>query len=289
MLTIAALLLLLLFAALVASGNGWSNVLSTERNELVFADRNQDYGAYVIRREHHRVMIIAFFTAIGLLGTVLFVPRLLFEAPVAPPTAPPVPTDHIIDFVFDPPKTVARPKAPRTPRTVSTAVVPTGNLVAADSMPIADKDTTDLTALHTSSTGDPTTEGGGSEGGSTIGDDGTDDGAGTDVIIDQWKLDEMPAYPGGMDALYADLRRIIRYPEDDIALKRQGRVHVTFVVDEYGHIDQVQVLQGVSGTLNAEAARAVRLLKKRWSPGKYQGRHVKVRFNLPIHFQAPRQ
>lgn len=289
MITIAALLLLLLLAALVASGNGWSNVLSTERNELVFADRNQEYGAYMIRREHHRVMIIAFFSALGLLGTLLLVPRLLFEAPVAPSVAPPAPTDHIIDFVIDPVKTVAPPQ-PKARRSTTAPVQPAGVFVAVDSMHTVEKDTTDLAAGHQTGTGAPGPDGGGDDEQSGIGDDGGDDGAGTGntVIVDQWKLDVMPEYPGGIDALYKDLRRIIQYPEEDLLNRQQGRVHLTFVVTEDGRIDQVQLTRGVSRTLDAEAMRAVRLLKKRWSPGKYQGRNVSVRYNLPIAFHAPR-
>lgn len=290
MIAITALLLLLLFAAAAMAGNGWSNVLSEARNELVFADRHRAYGAYMIRRAHGRTMAAALLCMMGFVAALVFVPRMLFAGAEVPP--PPLPAAREVTLVAIMPPTTAqadaRPPAPRPKPRPTMSASSAGALVAIDTTLVADIDTA------TTATGTATTEGDGDPGPADAGPDGTgtgDDhgepGAG-ERIVDVWQLDVMPEYPGGMEALYADLRRIVRYPEDDRQHGRQGRVYITFVVTETGAIDQVQLARGVSRTLDAEAVRAVGLLKKKWAPGEYQGRPVRVRFNLPIAFQIPR-
>ena len=46
----------------------WSNVVSDNRNNLVFEDRFTDYGAYAIRREHHVNVFYALLLSVGLIG-----------------------------------------------------------------------------------------------------------------------------------------------------------------------------------------------------------------------------
>jgi len=36
----------------------WNNVVSSDRNEIVFADRNQAYGAYQIRKKYDKNIIL---------------------------------------------------------------------------------------------------------------------------------------------------------------------------------------------------------------------------------------
>ena len=277
---IAASLLFLLIAALLASTNGWSNVLSSTRNELVFAERNRDYGAYVIRREHHRVMIIAFASATTLVGALLFVPRLFSDAPFSGPLTLPAPEGPIIDFF--PPDHVTGTVPPAPPPPPSTSTV-TGPLEAVDTLQTAVDTTTHVVApvdpgpkgpvgpigpdtLHTNTTAPPDT-----------------------TTRKGWEADIAPEYPGGLEALYADLRMIISYPQIDIDAGREGKVYVSFVVSEEGFITQVQVGRGVSNTIDAEAIRSLRHLKKRWKPGMYKGDKVRVWYSMPISFKLKGQ
>jgi len=92
-----------------------------------------------------------------------------------------------------------------------------------------------------------------------------------------------------MDALYDDLRRIIRYPQIDVDAGREGKVYVSFVVTEEGAISLISIGRGVSPTLDAEAQRAIRQLKKRWKPGKFHGEDVRVRYSMPISFLLKNQ
>jgi protein TonB len=59
---------------------------------------------------------------------------------------------------------------------------------------------------------------------------------------------------------------------------------VKFVVNEDGHISEVQVVRGIGGGCDEEAKRVVQAMPA-WKPGKQNGKAVKVYFTLPIQFK----
>lgn len=59
---------------------------------------------------------------------------------------------------------------------------------------------------------------------------------------------------------------------------------MSFIIDETGNINSLDLLRGVDISLDNEALRVVRALPK-WKPGKQGGKPVKVRFSVPIQFE----
>lgn len=96
-------------------------------------------------------------------------------------------------------------------------------------------------------------------------------------------VEEMPAFPGGEEALFKYLGENIKYPPmaKDAGIK--GIVYVTFVVKEDGSVKDVKVLRGIGGGCDEEAIRVVKAMPK-WKPGKQRGKSVRVQYNLPIRF-----
>lgn len=96
-------------------------------------------------------------------------------------------------------------------------------------------------------------------------------------------VEQDPAFPGGNDALVAWVSNHIKYPsvaqEEDI----QGKVVLKFVVLENGSVGDVQILQSLHPACDKEAIRVVKSLP-RFTPGKQQGKPVKVWFTLPVRF-----
>ncbi len=80
------------------------------------------------------------------------------------------------------------------------------------------------------------------------------------------------------------LANAIKYPIIAQENGIQGKVYVSFVIDEAGNIASVDLLRGVDISLDNEALRVVQTLPK-WKPGKQSGKPVKVRFSVPIHFE----
>jgi len=104
-----------------------------------------------------------------------------------------------------------------------------------------------------------------------------------DLPPPEYWVDEMPEFPGGMEALPIYLKREVRYPEPCRALGITGVVHVEFVVERDGSISNVKVLEPVYRDLDAEAVRVISEFP-RWKPGEKMGKPVRVFYQIPIRF-----
>lgn len=100
---------------------------------------------------------------------------------------------------------------------------------------------------------------------------------------------EQPAeFKGGQAALMKWLSNNIRYPEAAQQNNVQGRVIVKFVVEKDGSIGNPTIVKGVDRDLDQEALRVVRKMPK-WQPGKNNGQPVRSYFNLPVTFRLQNQ
>lgn len=106
------------------------------------------------------------------------------------------------------------------------------------------------------------------------------------VILDH--AEESPSYPGGDDAMWADLYSHVIYPPIAIEHGIEGKVLVRFAVMEDGSISRVTVLRSVHTSLDNEAVRAVKSMGK-WIPGKQNGRNVAVYHQLVVTFRLEQQ
>ena len=100
---------------------------------------------------------------------------------------------------------------------------------------------------------------------------------------------EQPAeFPGGQAALMKWLSNNIRYPEAAQQNDIQGRVVVKFVVEKDGSVGHAEIARGVDKDLDREALRVVNKMPK-WQPGKNNGVAVRSYFNLPVTFRLQNQ
>lgn len=97
-------------------------------------------------------------------------------------------------------------------------------------------------------------------------------------------VEVMPSFPGGNSALMEYLNSSIKYPVVAQENGVQGRVVISFVVERDGSITDVQVARSVDPSLDKEAMRVVRQMPK-WNPGKQNGAAVRVKYNLPVAFR----
>ena len=97
------------------------------------------------------------------------------------------------------------------------------------------------------------------------------------------EVEEMPEYPGGEAALRNDLAANIKYPEEAKKAGIQGKVFVSFVVDEQGKVTNATIARGVDPSLDKESLRVINELKT-WKPGKEKGKAVKDAFTVPINY-----
>jgi TonB family protein len=121
-------------------------------------------------------------------------------------------------------------------------------------------------------------------------------------------VEQMPAFPGGDRALMEYLSNNVKYPVEAQEKGEQGRVIVGFVVEKDGTISNAKVVKSNSyvleqvskdggvvtklekteysagPALEAEALRVAQSMPK-WTPGKLNGKAVRVKYNLPVSFR----
>lgn len=97
-------------------------------------------------------------------------------------------------------------------------------------------------------------------------------------------VEQMPSFPGGDAALIQYLSNNIKYPVVAQENGVQGRVVVSFVVEKDGSITDVKVVRSVDPSLDKEAQRVVKSMPK-WIPGKQNGSAVRVKYNVPVSFK----
>ena len=97
-------------------------------------------------------------------------------------------------------------------------------------------------------------------------------------------VEQMPSYPGGLSAMQKYLSDHIHYPAIAEENGIQGRVICTFVVERDGSITDVRIAKSVDPSLDKEAMRVVSKMP-RWIPGKQNGSAVRVKYTLPVTFR----
>ena len=97
-------------------------------------------------------------------------------------------------------------------------------------------------------------------------------------------VEQMPSFPGGMAALMAYLQKSIKYPPVAEENGIQGRVVCSFVVERDGSVTDIKVAKSVDPSLDKEAVRVVSAMP-RWIPGKQNGQSVRVKYTLPVTFR----
>jgi protein TonB len=252
--------------------------------ELVFNNRNKDYGAYYLRQHYAGNMIKAM--SITFSGIILFIgvgmalktkPVHIVQPP--PDIVTPVNLTEIKPPVA-PPKHVEPPSPPasvRTTRLVSFVVKPDNHVT--EQPPV----TVDIQGP----VGPVTTPG--KEGGDNVAPTTPGSGTSTQPPADESihpaiGLDEMPTPVGGESAWAKFLNRNLRFPAIPQEQQISGRVILSFVIEKDGSLSNIEVVRSAGYGFDEEAVRVLKLAKP-WKPGKQNGQPVRVKYNIPINFQ----
>ena len=97
-------------------------------------------------------------------------------------------------------------------------------------------------------------------------------------------VEQMPSFPGGPSALMQYLSKNIKYPPFAEEMNIQGRVVCTFVVERDGSVTDIRIVKSVDSSLDKEAIRVVSAMPK-WIPGRQNGQMVRVKYTLPVTFR----
>ena len=253
-------------------------------DDLVFENRNKEYGAYEVRKAYSGNLVAGFSVSMGIALLVFVIPIVISlmggdvkKIVEAIPTL----SDPIVMTpppVIEPPVNQPPPAAQTQVQTtaltpqVTTAVVPETDIVPNDDMVFGN-------------TTDPV------EG--LPGEGITSDGSGTipvnvpavvtpPTVFDHAEV--MPAFEGGLEAIDKFIKKKIHYPAASRRMGIEGTVYVSFVINSEGKVVDVKTIRGISPDCDKEAERVVSMLPN-WSPGMQNHIPVSVRMTVPIKFQ----
>ncbi|MDO4496510.1 MAG: TonB family protein [Bacteroidales bacterium] len=107
----------------------------------------------------------------------------------------------------------------------------------------------------------------------------------SDTVVTMCEV--MPRFPGGENALMEFVQNNMKYPEEAVAKKIQGRIVLSFIIEKDGSVSQVTPMKkDYDPLLQAEAIRVVESMPK-WEPGKTNGEPVRLKFVMPVTFKLP--
>ncbi len=266
-----------------------STVYRQEWLELVFENRNKEYGAYIIRKEQsaylQKGLLIAVF-GFSLMILLFYAYNNFNDKPVK--TADKI-IDVKLDKIFIPKDEIVKPPEQQKQEQKQTEKVKlTDNIIVTKDELVKEEPPTiekikEATIASENSSGEksieinPIIETKGDEKGGLKSIEGN-----PNQVYDF--VAESPEFSGGMKAWAKFLNNNLNYPAAARENNIQGRVILSFVIEKDGTLSQIKVVQGIGGGCDDEA---IRVLKKapKWTPGRQNGQAVRVQFTLPIYFK----
>jgi len=245
-------------------------------DEMVFQNRNKDYGAYIIRQLYKKHVFRGVIITVSLLVLLILIPLIisLFK-PKELPGLMAVESIVYIDLKQPPPieknpaKLTSAPSVKAVDKYTPPEVVKDDVVIPEEPPPVEVKKET------------PTEETASTEEGSTT---GTEDGEGTDNNIYEL-AEQQPHFVGGQPAMNQFLTNNIRYPITAMRARLNGTVFVSFVVNADGSIEDVHAMRGFFADCDKEAERVVRSMPN-WEPGRQEGKPVRVKCVIQVKFKV---
>jgi protein TonB len=247
--------------------------------DVVFENRNQAYGAYVLRRAHSKNVALGVLVAMVVLLLVMFFPQIVefFKGDEVVEKLPPKKLIYTelsapppIDKPKPPPPQIQLPKLQKVIKFVPPKVVK--EEVVEEVPTIEEIKQNEVAAVEVEGPTEVVFE----------------EPVAVVVEEDENKIfmvvEQQPEFEGGYEAMMNFIRKNMRYPASARRMGIDGTVYVSFVVGKDGSINDVKVLRGISADCDKEAVRVVQMMPH-WKPGKQNGKPVFVRFNLPIKFK----
>ena len=268
---------------------------SKEWRDLIFEGKNQEFGAYQMRKasdaRHNKAMIVV----VIIMALALILPYLVntmlpkAEADIQEENAQQMVSVVTEEAEEEPEEEIERIEEQKpealpeeilnTVKVTELAIVDDDQVKAEDEIKTQDELQQPETAF-----------------GQTDFDKGTDDlnvvrEHKEEIIVEEKKeeqvftaVEQMPQFPGGEAELMKYISNNIKYPTMAMENNIQGRVVVQFVVTKTGKIGEVKVVRSKDPDLDKEAVRVVKSLPN-FIPGKMNGQAVNVWYTLPITFK----
>ena len=281
------------------------DLTSKEWRDIVFADKNQEFGAYVMRaqsdKRHNKAFVILLASLVALIGIIIvwgiYSDKMAEKAAIeAKLQAEKMLAAQLEQMEQEEPE----PEEPEEQKVeIEIPEVPQEVLATVQVTQIAIVDDVKNEVMEMEEQLEDNTARG------VVNQEGSDDADKFKAVQEQvvvkepepvkpkeeeifQAVEQQAEFPGGMPALMKWLSSNIRYPEAAQQNDVQGKVIVKFVVEKDGSVSQATILKGVDKDLDKEALRVVNKMPK-WQAGKNNGVAVRSYFTLPVNFRLQQQ
>ena len=271
------------------------NLYETSWTDIVFENRNKEYGAYHLRQENAKTSFFALLMGISLLTGAVCIPMVYnYLNPEHPITSVLPNLEDIVVVDLDPilPNQIKDEVTvlPEIEKRATENIEPIQQLINPEIAPPTEA-TQEAIATNDQLKNIPSTNNSTATSGSELGT-GTPTGntgvetpsVPTNAIMNSAVLDKKPEFPGGINKFYTYVGNNFEKPELDSEMAI--RVSVSFVIEKDGSMTDIRVLKDPGYGLGAEAIRVLKSLKTKWSPGILDGKAVRTSYNLPITIQT---
>jgi protein TonB len=246
-----------------------------EFDEIIFENRNREYGAFDLRRRYKTVTSFSLLGAIAIGITLVLAAFFTTEsgkAETGPATIVIAVLDNPLLDVPVQPEPQLPPELTRPPQNVAPVIVE--DTTATDTfIPTTD----DINLINTNRDVNDTVV--------------IADVIPVDVVPAEPEIfvsvQEMPEFPGGQTALLQFIAKNLVYPDEAIENNIEGRIFIKFVVTPAGSVGKIELMKGVDPLLDKEAIRVIGTLPK-FKPGKQNGEPVSVWYSVPVLFRITR-
>ncbi|MBF7090548.1 energy transducer TonB [Flavobacterium sp. ALJ2] len=264
-----------------------SSIYENKWIDLVFENRNKEYGAYQLRHESSRNSFRALLMGLILITTVVCITMLVSKLNHVniSPTLPDIPVIELklTDIPYVTEKSAAMPavKSQPTETVIEKSQLTNPTIVEASrATPEIAKNTENAVVVTP-------TEGGATTSTNTLTTGGNDSeteivktpGNGNKIVT-TGSLDKLPEFPGGINKFYTYVGNNFNRPELDS--ERTIRIYVSFVIERDGSMTDILVRNDPGYGLGKEAVRVLKSLRTKWNPGMVDSKPVRTAYNLPI-------
>lgn len=255
--------------------------------DIVFNGRNQEYGAYDLRKNYSRNLMMALIFALLIFIIGFLSPKIMALIKEALPEKKQVAITEVnleapppLNEELPPPPPPVEPPPP-VKNTIKFTIPEIKKEEVNDPPPAIEEIEKDVEAGKKTQVGDN----------NMVVDEVKEEPKQEVKQVIQEEVDntvytiiqKMPTFPGGEAAMMKFISDNIKYPPMAKEAGIKGTVFVTFVVDREGNITNPQIMKGIGGGCDEEALRVIKMMPK-WSPGEQNGKKVLVKINVPIKF-----
>jgi periplasmic protein TonB len=264
------------------------HILRSDVLDIIFENRNKQYGAYELRRQYDKRLYKALGITLGLVLSLVVWNYIqhnwnsndnIAAAPFE------IKDSTVLVKIYEEPEKPKpqQEKPPASAKVTVPRIVPDKD--APDTIPtiddIKDKVISDVAVEGPPATSDVQTAA-----------PETPTGTGTAPVPEPAEPDIFvapevyPEFPGGTSALLRFLGKHLQVPEEAMEAGQRVKVPVKFVVNKEGVLSDIEFPVPANEAFLKEIKRVMSKMP-RWKPGSQHGRPVSVYFTIPIIFEIP--